>query len=636
MSLYVDELFDEISRLPPESREHALSTRCAGFPSVEAQLRALLSADEAPAQDPPVVLQPGVVLGTYELVEAIGVGATASVWRAWDRHLEVSTALKLLNPTGHMQGNNAQSAVLNEARAASSIISDHVVRIRAAGRFADGHHYIDMELCAEHRPGDDGSEVLEIGRSLSEVQLHGIEEKVRVIAEAARGVDAAHRVGVLHRDLKPGNILLTPVSRRAKVTDFGLAAEQIYPMPDATTSCDQTITVLLEARDGKVVGTPAYMPPEQAFGHPPTRATDVYALGATLYALLVGEHPYEPRLGAPVPALDVLAQVRQRPPRPLRRAARVPRRLERIVERAMARSARDRYPTASALADDLEAWLAGLPTQVDGRAPVLRSVLFVGRHRTVATTIAALWVVLILFSGALGWLELQHLGLERAIAEERSELVIIQQEADQARDALQRAEARRESAVAEAEEAQRRMTKAEQGKDREAQSRRQAELAQADAEAARADAEAAQRRAEAAQADAEAARADAERGMLLAEDARDQASEALSVAQGALARAREELATSKRAFTEIKAELEARLEREQIARAEVEAALRGSRSAIQEAEQLIDDLTRTLVAEQAARKRAEQDLDALSRVVTISHGPPEPGELVEISHNDAH
>ncbi|MEO0600332.1 MAG: serine/threonine-protein kinase, partial [Myxococcota bacterium] len=394
MSLYVDELFQELSQLPADQREAVIVERCANDPAAEAQLRALLSAEVTFSE--PLAIETGTELERYRLERKLGEGATASVWQAWDTHLRAYTALKLLHPE-NVRGDGALRVVLHEARAASSIISDHVVRIKTAGRLQDGPPFIEMELCAEYEPTDDGSEALTIGSSLSEVTLPTLAEKVRVVAEAARGVEAAHRLAVLHRDLKPGNILLTPVSRRAKVTDFGLAADQVYPPPTEATGPARTVTVQTSGVRGAIVGTPAYMPPEQARGEPPTRATDVYGLGATLYALIAGDHPYLAEEEARVPALDVLAQVRRGPPAPVRSRARVPARLAAIIERAMARSPRRRYSTAAAFADDLEAWLGGYATAVDGRAPLLRAALFVGRHRTAALTIVLLLLVLIGF-----------------------------------------------------------------------------------------------------------------------------------------------------------------------------------------------------------------------------------------------
>ncbi len=305
-SLFVDDVFDAVMSLPPARRDGFLRERCAGHPSVEAEVRALLDAvEEHPSEERPIVAV-GARLGRYRLDEQLGAGATASVWKAFDEQLRTWTALKLLHP--HVHARHALDAVMTEARAASRIISDHVVRIKSAGRFGD-LHYIDMALCAEHRPDADGDEILQIGSTLADTPMRSVDEAVRVMAEAARGVDAAHRVGVLHRDLKPANILLLPVSRRALVTDFGLAAPQLFPIATAETPATQTVTVSIDGGDGKLVGTPCFMPPEQARGQRLVRASDVYSLGATLYILLTGQAPYQPKGVPPRSALEIFDRV---------------------------------------------------------------------------------------------------------------------------------------------------------------------------------------------------------------------------------------------------------------------------------------------------------------------------------------
>ena len=378
---FVDEIFDALVSLPPAAREQALLLRCADNPTVAAEVKALLDAADRPS-DGLLHLTAGATVGRYRLDRALGTGATASVWLAFDTHLRGHSALKLLDPSGPV-GSDALGAALHEARAASAILSDHVVRVKTAGRIDDGPHYIEMELVAEHRPGEDGREVLEIGRTLADAELQDQREMVRLVAEAARGVDAAHRVGVLHRDLKPNNILVTPVSRRAKVTDFGLAAAELHAHSSPQAGAHDTVTVAFASERGRIVGTPAYMAPEQAFGEEPSRAGDVYALGATLYALLAERAPYVPDPTHPVPALDVLEQVRRGPPPRLRG---VPERLSRIVARAMRRIPAERYSTAADLAGDLELYLEDRPASVDAGRPLLSLALYGRRNRRVLTT----------------------------------------------------------------------------------------------------------------------------------------------------------------------------------------------------------------------------------------------------------
>ncbi len=587
-TLYVDDIFNEVSILHPDLREAALADRCQGHPSVEAEVRALLHAmeDGSPASERGA-LEPGAQLGRYRLEQRIGEGATASVWKAWDTHLQVWTALKLLHPGGPMRGPKALDAVMHEARAASGILSDHVVRIKTAGQFAGGLHFIEMELCAEHRPGSDGAEVLEVGRTLNETSLHGTDELVRVVAEAARGVDAAHRLGVLHRDLKPSNILLTPISHRAQVTDFGLAAPQLHAEPTVDTSPTETVTVMLEAQDGKLVGTPCYMAPEQAFGQPPTRASDIYGLGATLWAMLAERAPYTTGTDHAVPALDVVAQVRTGPPKPLRAVApAVPRRLARIVERAMRRSPRQRYATAGDLAADLEAWLARRPTSVDGVNPLLSLGLTLRRNREVTASSAVLIAILVVFAGSLAWLDVRKDALEYSIAEAVAQRARVRVEADAAARVRVLAEADRDLAVAEASAAR--------------EARAAAERSEAGAEERSA---IASRRAR----QAETARVEAEEAMTAAVEA-----------QG-LAEAQRQAAQQRVGELEVQVDSETQRARAAVAVAEdarvrrdlAEEALEDARRVLGEREAALASLAEVLDSERLGREQAEVELARL-------------------------
>src|SRR5262249_21034037 len=159
-----------------------------------------------------------------------------------------------------------------------------------------------------------------------------------LVARLAGAVHYAHRQGVVHRDLKPGNVLLT-ADGAPKVTDFGLARR---------LGGETGLT-----RPGQPLGTPEYMAPEQAQGRPASPATDVFSLGASLYRLLTGRPPYGGEAGAQ--ALEQASQGRPVPPRQVDR--RVPRALERVCLRAMAADPGQRYPSAAALEEDLRRYL---------------------------------------------------------------------------------------------------------------------------------------------------------------------------------------------------------------------------------------------------------------------------------------
>src|SRR6185436_4645095 len=202
----------------------------------------------------------------YEVRERLGEGATAVVYKAWDRELKRVIALKVL------RGKAAMSPVMRErfqreARASAGLDHPNVVRVHDAGE-QQGDFYLVLEFVA----GRPLNQVL-AERRLSEGEAAALLEKI------ARGVSAAHAGGIVHRDLKPGNILLTD-SGEPKVGDFGLAH-----LVDSTTRLTQT---------GSSLGTPLYMAPEQVEGRAReiTPRTDVYALGAVLYEVLTGRPPH--------------------------------------------------------------------------------------------------------------------------------------------------------------------------------------------------------------------------------------------------------------------------------------------------------------------------------------------------------
>jgi len=451
----VDDVFDEVLALPDDKREAAILARCAGHPSMAAEVRALLVAERENSEDAPQPLRPGEQIGRYHLAQCLGTGASASVWKAFDTHLEAWTALKLIHPE-FSRRSNALDTVMNEARAASGIISDHVVRIKSAGQIANGPHYIEMQLCAEHRPREDGNEELVVGFTLAHEKTKSTREAARLVMEAALGTEAAHRVGVLHRDIKPANILLTPVSRRALVADFGLSAPQLYPAPQLHTSPNETVTLMMENHEGVLVGTPPFMPPEQAFGHPPSRTTDVYALGATLYCLIAGKAPYVPSdTHSKIPALDIVAQVRKEPPPPLAKVApHAPDQLVRIVEKAMQRSPKNRYPTAAEMAADLKLYLDDLPTSQDARRPLLALGLFMRRNRAVVSAAALIAAMLLVFVGLIVQLDVKRNQAQAQMEAAQERRDAAEEQAVAAERVRADAEAERDSAQAAAQEAQ--------------------------------------------------------------------------------------------------------------------------------------------------------------------------------------
>ncbi len=549
--VFVDELFDELMDLPPDEREAALERRTADD-SVRAEVRALLSvAEEPPAETP--ALTEGDHIGHYRLGRTLGTGASGSVWTAFDTRLESWTALKLFHGE-RLPTSRALDSVMREARAASGIISDHVVLIRNVGEDTpSGLHFIEMLLCAEYRADDSGQERLVVGRSLHEDPPDDLHEAVRLAAEACRGAEAAHRVGVVHRDIKPANILVMPVSGRALVADFGLSAPALGASV-VGAKATETVSIAMKEGGRTIVGTPCFMAPEQARGEPATRQSDVYALGATLYTLLAGRAPYlEPGNSKP-DALTIVKRAREGAPRHLAELApRTPPRLLRIVERAMARAPGDRYPTAAALAADLEAWRTYNRTSLDGRNPGLAAWLFGRRHPGPVATGAVLSMMLLAFGVSTAWL-----------SSVKDEL-----EADVSRLEERRTDAEAQAAAAErrAEFAARGAGEAAKGAEEAAQSSREAAAHATEArvklEEVTAWARTETERARQDRQDALEQAADADRQAAQAEVERARADEARAAAEMAAAAAAADLAEARSRLVEVRGERDAaRRERE--------------------------------------------------------------------------
>lgn len=271
-------------------------------------------------------------LDGYELLEPIARGGMGIVYRAKDQRLNRLVALKMLIADGGLTPSEEQR-FRNEAEAIALLDHRHIVPIYAVGEQA-GQPYISMKLL------EGGSLADQLSRFTAVPQ-----EAARLLVPIARAVHYAHQRGILHRDLKPGNILLDGEGQ-PYVTDFGLAKRVGAAARNLTPS-------------GGIVGTPGYMAPEQTAGRKGaiTTAADVYGLGAILYTLLTGQPPFEAES-----VMDTLVQVCTQPPQPPRkRNAAVDRDLELICLKCLEKEPHHRYPSADALADELERYLDGKP-----------------------------------------------------------------------------------------------------------------------------------------------------------------------------------------------------------------------------------------------------------------------------------
>jgi len=302
--------------------------------------------------------------GDYELEGVIARGSMGVVWRARQKSLNRRVALKTVTmepgaPEARLERFHT------EARAAARLRHPRIVPVHDVG-VHEGQHYYSMELIE--------------GRSLADLLREGPlepERAARVVAEVAGAIQYAHEQGVIHRDLKPSNVLLDEAGD-PWVADFGVAK---------TISGEADLTV-----EGELVGTPGYMAPEQAGaeddGRPPGAHTDVYGLGALLYALVSGRPPF---LSASV--LTTLQMVREREPLPLRALnPALPRDLETIAQRCMQRRPERRYGSASEVRDELRRWLRGEPIEARPVGRLGRAVL-AARRRPALALLGSLAVV---------------------------------------------------------------------------------------------------------------------------------------------------------------------------------------------------------------------------------------------------
>ena len=293
-----------------------------------------------PAPNRLMELAAGQRLGRYEILSEIGRGGMATVYRARDVELQREVALKVLPPQV-TRDERFVSRFLHEARTVARLQHPHIVQVHDIGQDR-GAWYISMEMVE--------------GQNLSEYQkgeTPALEQSVRIAAEVAEAIAYTHEHGVMHRDLKPSNVLMRQDS--PVVIDFGLSK-------DLTLQGALSLT-----NEGEMVGSPAYMSPEQARGGEIDRSTDICSLGIVLYELISFKNPYLDPRSFHQTVVNVIAA----DPVPLRQLCPwVDQDLAAVVHKAMARERSERYATMAAFASDLRSWLAGRPVSV--RRPGLR------------------------------------------------------------------------------------------------------------------------------------------------------------------------------------------------------------------------------------------------------------------------
>src|SRR5881392_184589 len=309
-------------------------------------------------------------LGDYELLEEIGRGAQGVVFRARQKSLNRTVALKVIS-LGQWASKAHLKRFRREAEAAASLDHPSIVPIYEVGE-RDGSCYFSMKFV-------EGGQLDEVVRQTP----MSIRQAVELIAKVARTVHYAHEHGILHRDIKPGNILLD-AKGEPHLTDFGLAR-----LVESESSVTQTLDVL---------GTPSYMAPEQAVGNNAavSSATDVYGLGAVLYQLLTGHPPFAG--GTTYETIKLLEDTEPRPPRLLN--PKVDRDLSTICLKCLEKDPKRRYSSALALAEDLNRWLKYEPIQARHSGVFARGKKWVRRNPTSAVLAASLMAL----AAPAGWI----------------------------------------------------------------------------------------------------------------------------------------------------------------------------------------------------------------------------------------
>ncbi|WP_165072963.1 serine/threonine-protein kinase [Paludisphaera rhizosphaerae] len=354
--------------------------------------------------------------GDYEILKELGRGGMGVVYKARQLSLNRAVALKVVK-AGVLADDEERRRFQNEAEAVALLDHVGIVPVHEVGEH-EGKPYLSMKLI------EGGNLTASLARYKQDPRA-----AAALTAEIAEAVHHAHMRGILHRDLKPANILLD-AGGHPHVTDFGLA-KRVEEDLELTAS-------------GAILGTPSYMSPEQASGRRGaiTTASDVYGLGAILYALLSGKAPFGG--GSVVETIDA---VRNQPPVPPRRAnPDVPRDLETICLKCLEKDARRRYSSASALADDLKAWLESRPISARPVGAFEKLRLWCRRNPAVAASAAAVVMALVLGTGSViavqtranGLLEKKNLDLQASNAElDKQRLRAVSAEAEERRRAAE-------------------------------------------------------------------------------------------------------------------------------------------------------------------------------------------------------
>jgi len=345
----IDELFHAALAMEPAVRAKFLRAACNEDPALRSEVEALLAADRSAGNflengvDGAKGLEPGLRLGGYQIIGLIGRGGMGEVYRAHDTRLSREVALKVLPQSRGSKGSGSLFRRFDsEALLTANVEHPAVVPIYERGELSDGRPYYSMKLIS--------------GRSLRELidERKNLADRMALLPNVIAVAEAlahAHTRRVVHRDVKPSNIIIGEFGETVLI-DWGVAKDLGESLGEHPPSHPSSASDRTEA--GAIIGTPAYMSPEQALGSSVGERSDVFSLGATLYHLLAGRAPYQGDSEA------ILPQVERGDYPPLTEGQpEIPGELAAIVNKAMEREPARRYPTARELAEDLRRFQTG-------------------------------------------------------------------------------------------------------------------------------------------------------------------------------------------------------------------------------------------------------------------------------------
>jgi len=407
----IDELFELALEMPAAGRAERLLLDCGGDETLRNQVLALLESDaqargagfwdssaieiEARQAADRTPIEPGRQIGRYRLLNAIGSGGMGTVYRATrdDEEFRKFVAVKVIKHG--MDTDLIVDRFRTERQILANLEHPNIARLLDGGTTADGLPYLVMEY-VEGCPIDEYA---------TRNQL-SIPQRLQVFQTVCSAVEYAHRNLVIHRDLKPGNILVME-DGTPKLLDFGVAKLLLPGLPDGESQPAMTAIGFM---------TPDYASPEQVLGEAVTTISDVYSLGVLLYGLLTGRLPYRLKSRRPD---EVASAICTQPPQPPSTAAiRLPYDLERIVLMAIRKEPERRYASVGMLSDDIGRFLAGLPVIAHKDTLGYRASKFVRRHAAAVAAGGLALLCLLAAMAGIAW-EARIARAQRMRAEQR-------------------------------------------------------------------------------------------------------------------------------------------------------------------------------------------------------------------------